>query len=156
MVTEQQLRDAIKQSFSYREVARKINSNARIIQRRIKKFSIDISHFTGQGHLKGKKNLSCPPAKPLSEIMVMNSTYVSTYKLKNRMLKEGLIEYKCSICNINNWQGKQLQLHMDHINGINNDHRAENLQLLCPNCHSQTPTYCGKNKKLKNEQKAKL
>jgi transposase-like protein len=53
----------------------------------------------------------------------------------------------CTIFNVENpvWAGNPLVLHLDHINGIRNDHRVENLRWLCPNCHSQTPTYCGKN-----------
>ena len=51
------------------------------------------------------------------------------------------VSYVCTICRINEWQGQPLTLHLDHINGINNDNRFENLRLLCPNCHSQTETY---------------
>lgn len=54
--------------------------------------------------------------------------------------------YKCSICHLSNWQGKQITLINDHINGIPDDWRIENLRLLCPNCDSQTDTYKGKNK----------
>ena len=43
--------------------------------------------------------------------------------------------------------GKPLTLHVDHINGVNNDCRRENLRFLCPNCHAQTPTHAGRNKK---------
>ena len=57
------------------------------------------------------------------------------------------MEYKCANCGLIEWQGQVLSLHLDHINGINNDHRIENLRFLCPNCHSLTETYAGKNKK---------
>jgi 5-methylcytosine-specific restriction endonuclease McrA len=84
---------------------------------------------------------------PLSEVLEGKHPVVQTWKLKNRMLREGLIENKCDACGIkDSWQGKPIAIHMDHINGIHNDHRLENLQMLCPNCHSQTSTYCGKNK----------
>lgn len=52
-------------------------------------------------------------------------------------------EYKCEICNISEWQNKPLVLQVDHINGIHNDNRVENLRFICPNCHSQTETFCG-------------
>lgn len=55
------------------------------------------------------------------------------------------MEYRCSICgNTGEWNSKKLVLQLDHINGIHNDNRIENLRLLCPNCHSQTDTFCGK------------
>lgn len=65
------------------------------------------------------------------------------------MLKSNLLQYRCYNveCCIDFWLNKPISLQLDHINGINNDHRLENLRLLCPNCHSQTDTYCGRNKK---------
>ena len=55
------------------------------------------------------------------------------------------MEYKCQKCGISEWLGNPLTLQLDHINGVNNDHRLTNLRFLCPNCHSQTDTYAGKN-----------
>jgi hypothetical protein len=68
----------------------------------------------------------------------------NSYKLKLKLYKEGIKENRCEICGINEWQGKKISLHLDHINGNNSDHRLENLRILCPNCHSQTPTYSQK------------
>ena len=63
------------------------------------------------------------------------------------IIKRNLLEYKCSCCGIGDtWNEKKLVLQLDHINGVNNDHRLENLRFVCPNCHSQTSTYKGKNK----------
>jgi Zn finger protein HypA/HybF involved in hydrogenase expression len=67
-------------------------------------------------------------------------------RLKKRILKAGLIEYKCSCCGITEWNGKPIVLQLHHINGDNRDNRKENLTFLCPNCHSQTDSFCGKNK----------
>jgi len=69
-----------------------------------------------------------------------------TVKLKNRLIKENKIEYKCSLCSIKEWNSKELTLHLDHIDGNPKNHNLNNLRLLCPNCHSQTDTWCGKNK----------
>jgi Zn finger protein HypA/HybF involved in hydrogenase expression len=79
------------------------------------------------------------------EILIENSTYQNTTNLKNRLVNEGLLEYKCENCgNKGKWMDEPISLHLDHINGINNDNRLNNLRLLCPNCHSQTKTYGGK------------
>jgi hypothetical protein len=76
--------------------------------------------------------------------LVENSTYNRT-SLKARLIKNGTLKNVCSNCGISQWNGKEISLHLEHINGINNDNRIENLCLLCPNCHSQTDTYAGKN-----------
>ena len=60
-------------------------------------------------------------------------------------IKWGILESKCNNCGISEWLGVPISLELDHINGIGYDHRLENLRMLCPNCHSQTDTYCGRN-----------
>ena len=77
---------------------------------------------------------------PLEKILIKDSEYNRT-KLKTRLVKEGLKEYKCECCGISEWNGKPLTLQLHHINGIHNDNRLSNLQLLCPNCHSQTENF---------------
>lgn len=67
--------------------------------------------------------------------------------VRNHILRNKIIQHKCAICGLEDvWQDKAISLHLDHINGIHNDHRLENLRFLCPNCHSQTSTYAGRNK----------
>jgi 5-methylcytosine-specific restriction endonuclease McrA len=91
--------------------------------------------------------------KNLKEILIVNSTYVHSSSLKRKLLKLKLLEYKCSVCDIEKWNNSEISLQLDHINGVSNDNRMENLRLLCPNCHSQTETYAGKKKKIKKEKK---
>lgn len=90
--------------------------------------------------------------RPIEEYFCANSKVIRSV-IRNLILKNNLLEYKCSECGITDWNGKSLGLQLDHINGINNDHRLENLRFLCPNCHSQTPTFCGKNIKTNGKQK---
>lgn len=85
-------------------------------------------------------------AIPLADILDGKHPNFQTHKLKQRLLKENLIENRCGICNITDWMGRPIVCELDHINGNKHDHRLENLRMLCPNCHSQTETYCGKNK----------
>lgn len=61
------------------------------------------------------------------------------------LLREGILELVCAICGTHSWLGRPLSLHLDHINGVADDHRHDNLRMLCPNCHSQTETYAGRN-----------
>ena len=94
-----------------------------------------------------KTKWSCGNKKrPLELILVENSDYVNRTHLKLRIIDEEIIEHKCQECGITDeWNGKQIILQLDHINGVNDDNRIENLRFLCPNCHSQTETYCGRN-----------
>jgi len=69
--------------------------------------------------------------------------------VENSTIKQVLIErfgYKCMKCGISDWSGEPLSLHLDHINGFSNNNLPSNVRLLCPNCHSQTPTFGAKNK----------
>jgi len=75
------------------------------------------------------------------EVFIENSTY-ARHHIKKRIIEENMIDYECSLCeNQGEWMGKKLPLVLDHINGINNDNRIENLRFLCSNCDSQLPTY---------------
>ena len=82
---------------------------------------------------------------PLEKILTTDSEYNRT-KLKDRLIREGLKEYKCECCGIVEWMNKPISLQLHHLNGIHNDNRLENLQLLCPNCHSQTENFGTKGK----------
>lgn len=84
---------------------------------------------------------------PLEQILVEHSTYVSFHNLKPRLVKAGLLEYKCSWCGCIDWLGEPIALQLDHINGVRSDNRIENLRFLCPNCHSQTRTW-GRRKRI--------
>jgi 5-methylcytosine-specific restriction endonuclease McrA len=80
-----------------------------------------------------------------NEIFVENSVY-SNEMVKQRIVNNQLLDYQCSKCGIDVWCNETIVLELDHINGNNRDNRLENLRYLCPNCHSQTDTYRGRNK----------
>lgn len=147
---EQTFRNAVEKSFSIAQALTLLGldpsggSNYRNFNKSIKTFNIDTSHFTGQGHLKDKTH-SWSKKTPLDKILVEDSSWNYTNGLRLRLIKENILANVCSECGISDWNGKPISLHLDHINGKRKDNRIENLQILCPNCHSQTNTYCGKN-----------
>lgn len=137
----------IASKYSYSDVLRALDLGTRggssvdILKRRIDELGCSTEHFS-----KHKSEKVLQLRRDLNEVLVENSSYLNTSSLKQRILKAGLLEYKCALCgNEGRWQGKNLVLQLDHINGIYNDHRLNNLRFLCPNCHSQTDTYAGKN-----------
>lgn len=90
------------------------------------------------------------PRMSNEEVFVESSTY-PRHRLKERILKQKLIDYRCAECsNVGEWNSQILVLQLEHKNGKSDDHRLVNLCFLCPNCHSQTKTYAAKNRKNPN------
>ncbi len=142
--TDEQLLSIVPECTSIRQVLMALGlvakgGNFKTIKTHIARLGLDTSHITGKGHGKGYSI-----GRPLSELLVVGSS-VGSHHLKMRLLKAGILQEKCYQCGIQNWLDKPLSFHLDHINGINVDNRLTNLRLVCPNCHSQTETYCGKN-----------
>ena len=140
--------ELVKNSTSTADILRKLeysikgNSWAyKIIAERMNKLNITFGK-------KYKKNITGKIERiPLEEILIINSEYNRT-KLRERLIQEGLKEYKCEICGISEWLDKPISLQLHHLNGIHNDNRLSNLQMLCPNCHSQTENFGTKGKGL--------
>jgi hypothetical protein len=86
-----------------------------------------------------------PQSMPLAELLAGRKR--SRNNIKRRLLGAGLKESKCEQCGISEWDSKPLSLALHHVNGDGRDNRLENLVLLCPNCHSQTPNFGAKNSK---------
>lgn len=89
-----------------------------------------------------------PNGMPLPELLRRG---ISRKNVKLRLLRAGFLQNECQECGLTEWRGKQLNMHIDHINGVRDDHRLENLRMLCPNCHSQTETYGGRNAKKRRQ-----
>jgi HNH endonuclease len=83
-----------------------------------------------------------PKALPIAQLLVGRRNRVN---LKLRLIAAGLKEPRCEECGIDSWLGRPLSLALHHVNGVGDDNRLENLQLLCPNCHSQTDTFARRN-----------
>lgn len=147
--TEEEFIEAVKTSTSIRQVLSKIGvkeagGNYKVAKDKIKRLNLDTSHFTGMGWLKGQTHKHT--TKPI-EYYLTEDSYHQSYKLKLRLIAEGIKKHKCECCGITEWMGEPTPIELDHINGNNRDNRLENLRILCPNCHAQTDTYRGKNKK---------
>lgn len=147
LVSDDEFKKIVENAQSYSDCLRKLGlstgggSSTDILKRRIRELNCSTEHF-------GKQVIAPNIKYQLDEILIENSNYLNIARLKTRLIKEGRLEYKCACCgNEGEWMGQKLTLQLDHINGINNDHRIENLRFLCPNCHSITETYAGKNRK---------
>ena len=138
------LQKIIKESKSFSEVSRKIYNNnncgnRQTIKKYIKMWNIDTKHFVNQSNRRYSNLLL---KKDLSEILIENSTYCRTH-LKERLYKEELKKRECEKCGQDEmWKGEKISLILDHINGINDDNRIENLRILCPNCNATLDTHC--------------
>ncbi|HEY5501732.1 MAG TPA: HNH endonuclease signature motif containing protein [Candidatus Anoxymicrobiaceae bacterium] len=148
---EEELVEAIRTSRSIRQALMKVGiapygGNYATVRMLIEKYQIDTSHMTGQGWNKGDiMGLKAYTTYSLEEILIQNSHYANTSDLRKRIIAAGLKEAVCEKCWLGEWNGKKISLELNHINGDRFDHRIENLELLCPNCHAQTHTYRGKN-----------
>ena len=149
--TEEQFIEAVKSSISVASALSKLGLKPRggnyiVFYRFCKAHNISIEHFKGQGVQKGK---SLGYKRPISYYLALDVPYnISTSHLRQRLIKEKLFEAKCSVCHNTEWMEQKIPLELDHINGLTNDCRIENLRLLCPNCHAQTPTYRRSKKKV--------
>jgi hypothetical protein len=148
---ENDLIKIVESSTSLSDCIKKLNlspksaRNYDTIKKYINLYNIDISHFGGQQD--GLKKHIFKITIPLNKILIENSTYTNRVKLKERLYKEGLKQRVCEKCGQNeNWNGEKMSLILDHINGVNNDNRLENLRIVCPNCNATLPTHCSKNK----------
>lgn len=149
----EELKQHVQDSKTIREVLTKLNISLgggthRILKQRLEVEGIDYSHIPlGRDHRKGRTFPVPRSAIPLGEILVEHSTYY-TGALKHRLIKEGVLSCKCMGCGLTNtWNNKPLVLELDHVDGVSDNHQLENLRLLCPNCHSQTSTFRGHNRK---------
>ncbi len=151
------LRKIVQESSSYAECLDKLGAirngtdkksyNGRtydVIKEKILKNNIDISHFSQMSGIKNY-NDSC---KINIEDYFSEKNWHGTTAMRRIILRENLIPYKCHICgNDGEWLGQPLTLQLHHIDGNRENNSLSNLMFLCPNCHSQTDNYGGKNVK---------
>src|SRR5262249_4658985 len=124
--TDQAIITAVQSSFSIAQVLRRLGlcifgSSYQTIKHHIRRLGLSTAHFTGQGHLRGKKH-NWTPARPLEELLTAGSYISNPNKFKKRLLKAGLLQNCCSLCGgPPEWRGQELVLVLDHITGDHTD-----------------------------------
>jgi Zn finger protein HypA/HybF involved in hydrogenase expression len=145
--TDNQIKEFLSDSYSIWEFCKKVgykNKSSRVYS--VIKNNLSKRNINFEDYPQIFRKVGFTIKKTNEEIFSEKSTY-ERKDLKKKIIKENLLEYKCSKCGIFEWFGSPLSLQLDHINGINNDNRLENLRFLCPNCHTQTPTWGNKKRK---------
>ena len=135
-VTKEQLQTAIIESRTMAQAASKLQLAFSTFKRYAEKYGLYEPNQGGKGTLKEKKSL---------EDVFSGKEHMVTYWLKKRLIREGYKSDECEECGISEWNGKKIVMELDHIDGNNGNNSLDNLRLLCPNCHSQTSTFRGRN-----------
>ena len=137
-VTDEQIREAYAKDNTLHQAASELQMTVVSLWRRAKAIGLA---------WKDKNYRHVNPTKiPLDEILAGKHPYYQTLKLKKRLIADGIKENKCEECGIDSWLGQPISIQLDHIDGDSHNHKLDNLRMMCPNCHSQTLTYSGKNK----------
>lgn len=154
-LSDEQFVELLKKSSTISEVLFKLGYTVKgnswgysQVKRRMDDLNLDYSIFKGKSAVIKINKLNNVKKE---DILKENCKHQRTV-LRRYVIKNNLIPYKCAICGCTEWQGKTLSLELDHINGVNNDNRLENLRFLCPNCHSQTSTYGSRNQQLNSSE----
>ena len=147
-LSKEELESLVSSSYTYKEVLRKAGyttfggKNNDTLKYYINLYNISCDHFTTNMINTTKRNEE--------NVFCKNSTVTQTV-LRRWFIRKQYVKYECSKCGISEWNNQELALQLDHIDGDNSNNEISNLRWLCPNCHSQTENFAGKNVKLKNE-----
>lgn len=149
--SERRVRDAVNNSFNYCDTLRFLGvpvrgNNISTLKNNIKKYKIDIAHFTGRIYKRGPVTNQYIPAQ---DYLGKSARHIQSGRLRRKLISEGIKDYKCDSCGISEWNGKEITLQLHHIDGDETNNQLDNIQFLCPNCHSQTVNYRG-NKTMKS------
>jgi hypothetical protein len=154
--TDADVRAAVEASLSWAESLRRIGlcptgGNHLTLKKRCAELNISTAHFDPYAHARHRGRAR---RIPLAEILVERSTY-SRSKLKQRLYDEGHKRPRCELCRQGeDWNGVRIALILDHINGVRDDNRLENLRIVCPNCAAGLDTHCGRKNPLADEYRA--
>jgi hypothetical protein len=152
--SEDEARAAVESSFHYTEVLRKLGlrpagGNHKTLRHWVDEvWKIPTDHFDPDRHLRLRARTR---TQPLDEVLVEHSTY-NRRTLKHRLYETGLKERRCELCGQGEiWRDQFMGLILDHINGVPDDNRLENLRIVCPNCNATLDTHCGRKNRIPEE-----
>ena len=146
--TKELLEPLAKECYSFAALCKKLGlapegSNPKTLRKKMNEFNIDYSHFTG---IVWNKNANNPVYRDKYLPKLCEHSSLSSSNAKTLAFKLGLKYNKCEICGLSEWLGTPIQCELHHINVDPTDNRVENLQILCPNCHSQTDNFRSRNR----------
>jgi transposase-like protein len=156
--SERDLREAIAASFSWAEALRRLGycptgGNWKTLKKRVAELGISTEHFDPY---RGNRESGRRRRRCLEDVLVVGSTY-SRSVLKERLYEAGLKQRQCELCGQGEvWNGRRMSLIIDHVNGVRDDNRLENLRIICPNCAAGLDTHCGRKNRLEVEPRACL
>jgi hypothetical protein len=140
---KQQILDWIDSNESKAFICRQLGCKPGTLQTYLKK--MDIS-YTGNKGARGKK--TDKSYKTAEEYL--SNTYISSHILKVKLIRDGIKQHRCEVCNITEWNGKPVPIELDHIDGNHYNNSLDNLRIICPNCHAQTETNSGRKNRKKH------
>jgi hypothetical protein len=148
--SDEQLVSAVAASRSMREVLFKLGlkpagGNYEVVRKRLRELNLDTTHFLGKAFLRGSTHAY--GTRPLDEVLV-HRKLENTYRLRDRLLREGVKEHRCERCGGAEWLGGLIPLELHHRDGDRTNNTLANIELLCPNCHALTDNYRGGKKKV--------
>jgi hypothetical protein len=124
---------------------RSAGGNHATLKKWIARWGIRTDHFDPDRVRRASRAVA---GTPLKDLLVRGSTY-SRHSLKRRLYAEGLKTRRCELCGQGElWRGRRMTLILDHVNGVSDDNRLENLRIVCPNCAATFETHCGRNKEM--------
>lgn len=149
IISKEKAEEIVKNVYNVADFCRAVGwkprgANYQVFYKYVKEYNLDTSHFTGQKTNLGNKNkVGITPEEFFKKDKLIKSS-----DLMKKILSSKLKEYRCENCGLTTWQDKEIRLQVHHIDGDHLNNELDNLQLLCPNCHSQTDNFAGrKNKK---------
>lgn len=155
IISKEEMEKIVSESYSISECLKKMNRSSRggnykTFHRYRVLYNLDTSHFIGRKTYVGnEKNFDA--IKPIEFYLHKNChTTIKSRILTQRLIEKGYKHNECECCHITEWCGKPITFQLHHIDGDHYNNELENLQLLCPNCHSQTENFCGRKQKGKN------